>query len=373
VTTGDIICSPTIRNQANIIRGRAKSTQQELRPLANNALSPLEEQAWYSHRAATSAATFNIPVLLHLSRFFDRHKLVSAINKILESRQILRSNFASYDSGLRRILRSALPRVHQVDELNVHREVNTVFDLERDELIRVSFARKSDKLLIVSSHAITDLSSIQSLLREVSSVHALPGMRRSRIHYLRDPVWSQPVQDSDKIFWIDYLSNMPPRLDALLRLLASSLEHVFKGTSRLRTFSGPLLQQCIKLVPLYGVTHHYLAITIVAQALQWVSGTNDVLLGCSFQSRFSDLEQESASLFLDRLPIGIQTSSTSAKTKDLLRATQDTSQQAFAAAIPFRDILTAFKLEEPTHSLPPATLYSKQWLPSTSRMPLSHA
>jgi hypothetical protein len=345
VTTGDIIRSPTIRSQANIIRGRAKSTQQELRPLANNALSPLEEQAWYSYRAATSSTTFNIAVLLHLSGYFDRHKLVSAMNEVLESRKILRSNFASYDSGPRRILRPASPRVHQVDELDVHREVNIAFDLERDELIRVFFARKSDTLLIVSSHAITDLNSIQSLLREVSSVYAAPGMTRPRMHYLRAPVWSRPVQDKDKMFWIDYLRNMPPRLDALLRLPAPSLEHVFEGTSRFHTFSGPLLQQCIKLLPLYGVTHHHLAITIVAQALQWLSGTNDVILGCPFQNRFGDLEQESAGLFLDRLPIRIQTSSATTSTKDLLRATRDASQQAIAAAIPFRDILSALKME----------------------------
>lgn len=345
ISTSDVIRSPTIRGQASIIRSRTGSKLHEVQPLGKNELSPLEVQMWRSHHAATSATTFSIPVLLQLSGSFDRCKFITALNNVLRSRDILRSNFTPSDCGPIRTLRSVPPHVLEVRVLDIFSEINIPFDLAHDELIRVLFHRESDTLLIVASHAITDLNSIQSVLRETSSVYATNLLPTPRMRYLNAPGWSRPVQTSDMTFWSKYLSNTPPRLDTLLKLPAPSPKHVFEGTSRFQTFHGSPVKKLTKLLPVYGITHHHLAITVAAQALQWLTDTNDVILGCPFQNRVGDLEQESVGLFLDRLPIRIQTSSPTTTTKDLLRATRDTSQQAIAAALPFRNILSALGIE----------------------------
>lgn len=158
---------------------------------------------------------------------------------------------------------------------------------------------------------------------------------------LRAPVWSRPVQECDKSFWTEFLKNAPRRLEMLLQLPAASSGHEFEGTSCLHAFSGPLIQRLTKFLPVYGVIHHHLAITVVALALQWLTGTSDIVSGCPFRNRSGDLEQESAGLFLDRLPVRVKTPTTTMTTKSLLRATRNASQQAIAAAIPFRNIVAA--------------------------------
>ncbi|KAL4969533.1 nonribosomal peptide synthetase gliP [Aspergillus stella-maris] len=348
ISISDIIQNPTLDSQMELIRCRKKEEPLASTPavaavnleiMSENLLSPLERQTWFQYHVASDVRAFNIPVLLHLDGHFDRSLLVRSIDTALAHRKAFRTNFIETCDGPYRIFRKSPPQVQQCDDLDTEEEIDSGFDLARDELIRVFLHRNT--LLIVTSHAVADLNSVQNLLRDISAVYSGSTLLKGeRWAYTQSPAWSHKISPEDQKFWTHYLSGAPKQL-YIPRQPGKRL--TFEGRSRLSHFHGPNVTRLLALGKQHGMTQHQLVVTAVAQILQWLAGTNDLVLGSPWANRSHDLEQSSVGLFLDRLPLRITTPA-DADISTLLSSTRQSCQTALCHAAPFEQILHALRL-----------------------------
>nr|ABV48729.1 non ribosomal peptide synthase [Penicillium lilacinoechinulatum] len=342
MTTRDVIEHPTLGEQAALVQSRqlqapiSKSIP-SCKALPDHHLSELERQTWFQYLVATDVRSFNIPVLLRLHGAFDRQRLIQSLNSVLASRKIFRSNFIESSTGPSRVFRDAPPRVRECKSIHAARDVARGFDLARDELIRVSLDRHT--LLIVTSHAIADLNSVQNLLRETAELYRKPSVQIERWNYPRASAWSREVTSEERSFWERYLDGAPQRLSINREPTGTS----FEGTSRICHYDGAMIDGLQALTQKYGVTKHQIVCAATAQMLQWLSATDDVVLGCPWENRTTDLERKSMGLFLDRLPLRIKTPS-NADCAGILESMREASQRAVAYAIPFEQILNILRL-----------------------------
>ncbi|RLL93873.1 hypothetical protein CFD26_102651 [Aspergillus turcosus] len=343
VSMRDVIEHPTLAEQVELVRRKRQASAPKPRTICDafpdHCLSPLERQTWFQYLIASDVRTFNIPVLLHLGGTFDRDHLVQSFNAVLASRKVFRTNFVETSLGPCRIFRDTPPRVLVCDgALDTTREIDRGFDLARDELIRVFLDRRT--LLIVTSHAVADLNSVQNLLQETSAAYTGKiTLTADRWHYPRAPAWSRQVTEQERQFWSKYLEGAPQRLD----IPRYPGQMTFEGRSRVSDFKGDLVRRVVGLSQEYGLSQHQLVCAAVAQTLQWLAGSNDVVLGSPWANRGHALEQESMGLFLDRLPLRFRTP-VNADCATILQSTREASQAAVCNAIPFEQVLSLLHL-----------------------------
>ncbi|GIJ91875.1 nonribosomal peptide synthase [Aspergillus pseudoviridinutans] len=343
VSMRDVIEHPTLAEQVELVRRKRQGSKSKPRTICDafpdHCLSPLERQTWFQYLIASDVRTFNIPVLLHLGGTFDRDRLVQSFNAVLASCKIFRTNFVETSLGPCRIFRDTPPRVLVCDgALDTAREVDRGFDLARDELIRIFLDRRT--LLVVTSHAVADLNSVQNLLQEVSAVYAKRlTPKADRWHYPQAPAWSRQVTEQERKFWSKYLEGAPRRLD----IPRYPGQMTFEGRSRVSEFKGDIVRRVVALGQEYGMSQHQLVCAAVAQTLQWLSGSNDVVLGSPWANRGHAVEQESMGLFLDRLPLRFKTP-INADCATILQSTREASQAAVCNAIPFEQVLNLLHL-----------------------------
>lgn len=356
VSVRDVIQAPILRDQAALLQ-RLSQQDQSIRetthaiphakpPSKSTAasegkLSELEQQVWFQYQIATNVTAFNIGAILHIHGTFEHGRLVAALNTALNSQPILLSNFVEHDQGPRRELRKMPLRVREVSCLDYDKVVNTPFDLAADELMR-TFLVGGQTVFICTTHAIADLNSIQSFLRLVSAAYAHPthALPASLSSYIDSEVWERQATEVEKSFWREYLRDRPQSL----KLARQPTVGMFEGQSRLRHFDRALVSSLEQRVRQLGVTKHQLALAALAQTLHWLTGQADIVLGAPLENRPTSIERDSVGLFLERVPVRLQKEQlqlrdTSGRVSALLRAAQNSSQQAVAHAIPFSELL----------------------------------
>ncbi|KAK5988153.1 Nonribosomal peptide synthetase verP [Cladobotryum mycophilum] len=372
VTARELLPTPTFGGQISVIRRLLEkkvtasqqtetkepedsTTSQTDNLLQSEELTELERQVWFQYQVATSVSAFNIANVLRLTGRFDVDRLMDSLNAALASDPVLRSNLVEGSNGPKRVLRSAPPTVRLVKRLNTNKEVNYRFNLEHDELIRVHLVmNKSEEddnsvaqLVIVTSHSIADLGTLQNLLQLVSrSYIGTAPMMHVRPRHLDSTRWMhRPSLDEHK-FWKDYLTShgyKDHRSSLLRRSFLSSPLATFHGASRTREFSGRLVKRLNTLMRRLGITHHQIGLAAAALVLQWLSGEDDVIIGAPNANRTSSVEREALGQFLDRLPIRVKISSESSDstptTNTVLTEVRDSSRLALANVIPFSNIL----------------------------------
>ncbi|RDW70942.1 putative non-ribosomal peptide synthetase GliP [Coleophoma cylindrospora] len=353
ISVRDTLLADTLRDLVDLVQARQSDyskhgeLQNSVALAKSNALSPLESYQFSSYKIATSATTFNIPVLISLRGSFSRKDLIAAINNVLASNEIYRSNYSDGDDNKpRRSLRSAPPRVHECVVSDLESEVNHKFILCQEELIRVHFW--DDKLLIVVSHILADLNSLQNFFGQVSSVFngaILPGSKV--IDYTGLQRWIQPVSLEDIDFWRNELLGARHQL-VLERHKSRTV--FFDGISEVIQLPSGLTGELLRTVHEQRVTRHQLATGAVSLVLQHITSTNDIVLGAPYSGRTSAAEQEAMGLLLDRLPIRINNVSDDMSIASFLRHVRGASQAALAHAIPFSTLLDILGADQQAES-----------------------
>lgn len=138
----------------------------------------------------------------------DRARLVAAWDATLERHRILRCRYHLSETGdLVRRYAEHPPTVTLVDEIDIIRETNTAFDLGRDDdIVRVMVS--PGHMLVIISHIVCDLTTLQKLLNEVAQTYngqELPAVRKT----YAQTIWSQPAPPRYLSFWEDYLLDAP--------------------------------------------------------------------------------------------------------------------------------------------------------------------
>ncbi|OTA04143.1 NRPS protein [Trichoderma parareesei] len=371
VTAREILPAPSFQAQVDTVERllRAKAPESGMTSSkSNQGLPPeevteLERQVWFQYQVGTTVTAFNIANVLTLHGQVDYTRLVDSFNTALASDPVLRTNFAEGPDGVRRVIRVSAPRISEVEELDITEEVNHAFDLAHDDLIRVHILRQPGdsgngevnlkvEIVIVTSHSIADLGTLQNLLRLVSDAYAGKGVKvQETPQHLESSQWHYSPSPSEQGFWRAYLAGHDARSSEASRFnipLLPSATAAFQGASRTLEFKGDVIIKLNSLIKSLGITHHHLALTIAALLSRSVLGEDDVILGTPNANRPSSHERESLGQFLDRLPVRIRLENSQLSryggTRQILTNVRDSAVQALANAIPFSRILEALNI-----------------------------
>ncbi|KAL5413008.1 hypothetical protein PMIN04_009618 [Paraphaeosphaeria minitans] len=368
VTLRELIHIPSFRGQAELLKHLVQAKKMKSRcaedivgqdqgGLPAEEPTELERQVWLQYQVATTATAFNIGKVLHIKGFVDVELLINSFNTALASDPVFRTNFVDAPLGPKRVLNPSAPTACWVAHLDISEELNRHFEVECDELIRIFLSqddrqvppekRPGIRIVIVTSHVIADLGSIQNLLHLTSQAYCrakVPVYGTPR--HLESNRWRRLPSPREQEWWRDYLKGhgysnhkSPLLWDSLL----SPTSGVYNGTSRTRQYSGTLVTHLKIRIRETGTTQHQLALAAAALMLQWLSGENDIVLGAPDSGRRSTVEIEALGQFLDRLPIRITLphSITGVKltTDTILTEVRNSAHMALANAIPFSRIL----------------------------------
>ncbi|KAH7361348.1 non-ribosomal peptide synthetase [Pyrenochaeta sp. MPI-SDFR-AT-0127] len=316
-------------------------------------LTEIERQVWVQCQAATTATAFNIVKILLVNGFIDVERLVKSFNQALASDPVFRTNIIHGPRGAERILRDGPPQVRAVAQLDIDGELNRHFDLENDQLIHIFLIPEGQqtitgdtfRIVIVTSHVIVDLGSLQNLLKLTSQAYSggiIP--LHPTPQHLESDRWTRLPTPHERAWWKEYLrghSFNDYRKPLLRNSHSTSASGYLNGTSRTRQYSGDLITSLTARARETGTTQHQLALAATALMLQWLSGENDLVIGAPDSGRRSKIEREALGQFLDRLPIRVILPQPTAEitTNLILADLRDSAHMALANAIPFSQIL----------------------------------
>jgi len=343
-----IIESPTLRSLATTL-GSLEDTEELVinHSLSEDGISPIEREWWdkYQHQGGSSA--FNVPCVCDIGEEVDKSKLRQAWDAVLARHRILSSRYnSSSPLKVSRSYAKAPPAVIEVQEVDIQRQIDTPFDLQKDDLIRVLISPKH--LVVVVSHIICDLATLNTLLEEVTILYngrILPPIKKS----YSQTQWEVSAASCNTSFWEAYLENKTKSTSFSIGR-NSIARKTWNGSSSRCEIPMKMYRQMIQFTATQKLTMHQLALAAVALALQHDNDSSDIILGAPYLNRHSEEDQNVVGLFLEPLPIRVRypqptdgniAAHLQPDPKDsFVQAVRRTSQAALSHAIPWNQLLT---------------------------------
>ncbi|RVX72051.1 hypothetical protein B0A52_04649 [Exophiala mesophila] len=311
-------------------------------PVPTRALSPIER--WWAElhysEATTCTSSFNVSFACTLPRTgIDLARLEQSWNTTLARHCILSSRYAPHELGIEkgfiRSWHSTSPKAKRhtdnAPNLDMYAEINKPFDMAHDDLIRVHIT--NSHMLVVASHILCDLTTMRLLLDDVATLyhgHAL--IPRLSLPYPVERLERRRtlVSAEDEAFWMEYLRESPESLGRgpiTESTLAPSHQSQIKG--HMRSGSGTSIVMKLPAMTVDamrgylskmagdGVTNHQLAIAAVALALSSPQEHSiDMTIGGPYMNRAWESDLNTVGLFLEPIPIRVQSSRVPSLGKD---------------------------------------------------------
>lgn len=310
--------------------------------------SPIEADWWYKYQLHHGTSAFNVTFACRLSLKVDLKRLKSAWDSVLLRHRILSCNYRREGDGIVRTYFNKPPRTQFKEDLDVETESHVPFDLERQSLIRVTCTPNT--MLVVASHIICDLTTLNSLLAEVADIYTCRKRTSVYVEYSQTR-WAKGISCAQQTFWTRNLKGVHSLLPTQVPKRTT-----WNGNSRLIHIPKAIFQGMKRYITIQKATMHQLALAAVSLALQPDQMDLDIIIGAPHLGRNPETEMGTIGLFLQPLPVRIQYSHRSSSSADFdsyFRAVQRASREALSYALPFDQILSLLDIRptEPGHQL----------------------
>lgn len=319
-------------------------------------MAPIELEWWRKYQLGEATSAFNV---CFAGRFdperLDRRRLTASWNTVLGQHLILRSRYLpDRKAGVRRSFATSSPQVHRVTHLDLWKEVNRPFVLAHQDPIRVLLSH--DTLLVVVSHIICDLNTLELLQEQVVGLYRgdLIVPPASNSSYMQVMMHNSISASCDLDFWLQYLAQAPhPGQDSF----AVATERLnYRGSSVLCHVPDAVGHRLLQVGRESCLSLHQLALAAVALTMHATKPEPlDIVLGGPHLNRKTQDARKSIGLFLEPLPIRIRecTSPPLLHTRDFLRSVRCASQDALGHAVPWNQLLRHLTVvpDYPNHPL----------------------
>ncbi|KAE8367002.1 hypothetical protein BDV27DRAFT_170270 [Aspergillus caelatus] len=276
--------------------------------LGESTIAPIEREWWHKYQINESTSSFNVNFMAKINEgLVDRARLVHACNEVMARHRVLRSRYI-FNRATGCVVRqySPLPpRVQAVKTVNPWVEVNRPFSLSRSAPIR---AVVSDSYFILTiSHIVADLTTLQILLREISSHYQGGSLQSIPYTYMNSTLWQEKPTSCDLDFWSDCLGQLP----ATTHLLGhGGFRRGYRGRSALCEIPTTTYQSMRQFLRQSSVTAQQLSLAVIALCLDDPSTLmpteTDIVLGIPYINRKSQEDLDVVGLFLEPLPVRIK-------------------------------------------------------------------
>ncbi|EZF35110.1 hypothetical protein H101_01375 [Trichophyton interdigitale H6] len=328
--------------------------------LGESKLSPMELEWWNKCQVNECTSSFNVNFIARMdSKVVNRVRLADACNDVMARHRILRSRYIySRATGTAVRQYSPLPpRVRLVNStINPWIEINRPFALARTAPIRVVISKS--QFILTVSHIVADLTTLQTLLREISQRYHGEPLLPVSMTYMNTTSWGSVPSDCDLTFWSETLGQLPPTSHLLGH---EGRRRGYRGKSAFCEVPSATYQGMKSLISRSSITGQQLAIAAVALCLDRpttapdVINSTDMVLGIPYINRKSRDELDVVGLFLEPLPIRIRYTADGStdKAESYLKAVQQSVQESVGHSIHWDQLLEHLQMRTaaPDHPL----------------------
>ncbi len=174
-----------------------------------------------------NSTAYNMPMAFEITGLFNIEKFKSAILKVVNQNEILRTNFIIENGVVYQIIRDELRDFFEILEFNSLNELHenleivakTIFDLENSPLFRVYIYKFEDKkvLLFNFHHIIFDGISISNFAKKLKDAY-LDKDTKDEFEYKDFSLWQHSIFASEKFkeaenYWIEKLKNLNTQIE----------------------------------------------------------------------------------------------------------------------------------------------------------------
>ena len=358
IPLSSIVCATNLAELAQSLEAVPKQSSPlsiQCEPLGRSGVSPIEHEWFkkYSVNAGSSAFNVTYACSIDLAELNLDH-LIASWNAVLARHAIFRSRYlpAKKGEGARRAYARFPPQVIQVRSLDLWREVNRPFQLDKQPPIRITVSK--GLILASMSHIIADLTTLQALLKEVTHMYHGQGLPPVIHSYADTTQWSSSATSAQRSWWSDYLMGTEERKYSMPNVNLTS-RSTYGGRSHLLKLDRLFSSKLISFSEARKITLHQLGLGAVALALQPEASETDIVLGGPYLNRQQE-DLETVGLFLEPIPIRIRSPPSlaipSSPENSFIQHVQSCSQQAIGHAMPWNQILSAVHGDAPSSSFP---------------------
>lgn len=320
-------------------------------------LSPIEREWMKKYQYGGHTSAFNVSFACRLDNTVSVDRLKHSWDQVLSVNPLLGCRYRYHsrdDSRYTRATSSAAVTSEIVPKLDIFDEVNKPFLLDQESPIRVLIS--PEYLVVVVSHIVCDLTTLQLLLTDVAKVYNSSCSPSSPISYVDSSTWKQVPSQPALDYWKDHLQHHRDHGAQSLGWLPVVERKSFRGKTSTTKLSSVVNDQMRNLVESSSYTLHQICLAAVALALQPRDKTIDMILGGPHMNRHTESDLQTVGLFLEPLPILIKFMPTLTEDPDsttFLQAVQSSSQRSLAHAIPWNELLRLgdIKTNFPNHPL----------------------
>lgn len=303
-----------------------------------SSVSPIEQNWYLKYQLGGGSSSFNVAVAFQLGPSVDLSKLHDAWNLVLARHFVLRSSFRGRPEGYPcRELFSNPPRVLKMDQIDIKSATNQPFDIANDYPIRILLS--PTMLVLVASHIILDYTSLNILLREVSTSYSGAQLKSPTpyTHHLRLGNESRASAE-DEAFWQEYLGGLVRPTYSIGQWQQRSS---YGGTSHMSRIPLQTYRRLRQFTRSHRMTMQQVSLVAVSLALQYDAEAVDIVLGVPHLGRRDTREQDAVGLFLEPLPVRIRypPPPSSDQSVSFPRSVQESSQRALVHALPWNQII----------------------------------
>ncbi|KAI1942954.1 hypothetical protein LOZ57_005251 [Ophidiomyces ophidiicola] len=301
-------------------------------------LAPIEMEWWQKYHLDEGSSSFNVCFAAKFNPSkVDQVLLAAAWNMVMARHRILRSRYVRKGrrSGVYRKYADSPPQVQRLSRLDIWKEVNRPFNLSQNDPIRVIISK--DTFLVVVSHIVCDLTTLELLHNEVVALYRGKPLKRACHNYMEVTLWNNMAAVCDFDFWTRYMADAPSTKTSF----EVGVERLnYRGSSRLYRIPPSTFGSMLDIVASQRLTLHQLALAAIALAMQLDQEQIDIVLGGPHLNRKTSEAQKTVGLFLEPLPIRVKSSALqSTSTEQYLQDVKCYSQQALGRAVPWDQLL----------------------------------
>ncbi|OUM08507.1 non-ribosomal peptide synthetase [Pseudomonas syringae] len=391
---GELFALGELAAVAAALAGAGRSELSLILPAPRDQSLPLsfaQQRLWFLAQLEGGSEAYNIPLALSLRGALDVTALTTAVSRIVERHETLRSRFIGREEGAEVVFASmpANPLLH-VEDLRQHPDVlnervvaeaAAPFDLARGPLIRGSLLQLEDQrhvLLLTVHHIVADGWSMGVLTRELLALYSafrqgkadpLPALA---IQYADYAVWQQSWMSGERLqhqaaYWHQTLDGAPTLL-TLPTDRVRPAQQDFAGASLTIRLEGPLTAGLRALAQRQGVTLYMILMTAWAALLARLSGQTDVVVGSPIAGRGRAELEGLIGLFVNTLAVRIDMSSDATGEALLAQVRTRVLEAQDHQDLPFEQVV---EIVRPARSLAHAPLFQTtlNWLAGDTKLP----
>ncbi|HLP61975.1 MAG TPA: amino acid adenylation domain-containing protein, partial [Candidatus Deferrimicrobium sp.] len=228
----EIFKTPTIRELAAYIKGMTRELHVSIEPVEEReyyVLSSAQERIYFLQQFDLTGIGYNMPMILPLGTGIEKDKLESALRRLIDRHESLRTSFE-------RVNEEVVQRIHTAGSIGfsldyyeagkaglgkIIKNYIKPFDLSRAPLIRSGLIALPDgncTWIVDMHHIISDGTSHTILTEDFTAAYSGKELKPLHIRYRDFALWQQRRSESGEIkaqmeYWVDLFTGEIPRIN----------------------------------------------------------------------------------------------------------------------------------------------------------------